>query len=116
MFLFRPSAVLLCGTLALAGVVSAEDKPSEEGIEEKVEEIVEERAAEEASDGEPADADVGEASYNVENCDPATSDGDAEGADDGADAEAAAESDEDADAVGDEVEQKDMDDCVPVTK
>ena len=45
--------------------------------DEALEEVVEQAAEDEAEDGEAAGADVGEASYNVEDCEPAN-DGDAE--------------------------------------
>jgi len=123
----RSSAVLLLVICALAvpgGAALAQDEEKDEAVETdaataegadedteteaKVEKIVEERAAEE-EDGEPEDADVGEASYNTENCEPAN---EAEElvADD-ADADADEGEDEDV-----EVTEKDMDECEPVEK
>ena len=63
-------AIALALALGAAPQAFAQDESGEEVEEGVIEEIVEERAAENASDGEPEDADLGEASYNVENCDP----------------------------------------------
>ena len=97
----RPRLLLpgACLALALGAPVWAQDGGDAEETEEateRVEDVVEERAEEEASDGEPSDADVGEASYNVEDC------SDADGGDD-------------ADAAGD-VAEGDIDECEPVEK
>ena len=59
-------AALMLGVSALP--VNAADEP-ETAVEDAIEEVVEDVAEKEASDGRPADADVGEASYNTANCD-----------------------------------------------
>ena len=101
----RPFLLLSCTALAIGGTAFAQDDEADDATE-KVEEIVEERAAEEASDGEPADADVGEASYNVSDCSPGTDeDADAEDDEDEGD-------EEDTDAEGEEA----IEDCEPVVK
>ena len=104
----RPFLLLSCAALAIGGTAFAQDDEADDATE-KVEEIVEERAAEEASDGEPADADLGEASYNVADCSPGTD----EDADASGDAEAEDDEDEeDTDAEGEEA----IEDCEPVVK
>lgn len=71
----------------------AQEEEDDADVQEAVEEVIEERAAEEDADGEAAGADVGEASYNVEDCRPAN------------DAEVVAE-----------VEDKDLDACEDMDK
>ena len=117
----RPPVLLLCAALGVTlggGGVALAQEAADAGSEDaarateeatdKVDEVIEERAAEEERDGEPSDADVGEASYNVSDCDPI--DAGEEAADASAEDEA---SDTDADG---EVAEKDLDECEPVTK
>ena len=101
----RPLVALSCAAFLFAGSVLAQDDETDEveEMEGKVEEVVEDRAAEEDSDGEPSDADVGEASYNTEDCSPASG---------GEDGEAEGEEDDDDDEAG----EQDMDECEPVVK
>ena len=71
--LFRTPVLLLSASLLCGGAALAQDEADGEQreIEEKVEELVEAQAEKESEEGgEAADADPGEASYNVANCAP----------------------------------------------
>lgn len=131
MSITRPLIVLLGASFALAGAAIAQEEGEKGESADKIEEIVEERAAEEARDGEPAGADLGEASYNIENCAPAngekgemtegsvadSNEAHAEGAaSDSDDVDSDAEGvDTDGDA-GDAVEKGVIDDCEQLVK
>ena len=62
------SSLLLLASLFALPAAFAQDEPEGDEVEEKVEDVIEERKAEEEGDGKPEDADLGEASYNVEDC------------------------------------------------
>ena len=60
---------LACGSLVALGTLAhAQDDGDPE---EAVEDVIEEEAEKGEDDGEAAGADLGEASYNTENCEPA---------------------------------------------
>ena len=120
----------LAAALALAagGPQALADSRTDEVSDEALEEVVEERAKEEATDGVPADADVGEASYNIVDCQPANGrmadvdaeegaeegaegDGDVAAVDDASDGEADV-----ADSAVAQVEEKELDPCRDMDK
>ena len=104
MSLPRPLAVLLLfslfGGLAVAqqSETASPDEKAGKASPEKVQEVVDAQAKEEKTDGGPADSDVGEASYNISDCEPTEGEG-------GESAEGAPESDPDA-----------IDDCENIDK
>lgn len=103
------AAAMLC--MSTAGLQAfAADEP-----EKVIDKVVEDMAAEQAEAGEAADADMGEASYNIENCeegdDNESTDAD-EDAGDSMEAEAGDSMDKD-----DGVKPDDLDaDCEPMKK
>ena len=99
-------APALALALALAAPQAlAQDEEGEDAEEEVIEQIVEERAREERTDGEPEDANLGEASYNVADCEPVN---DELAEDEGGGTVAMAESGEAADPS---VDTKELDPC-----
>lgn len=105
---FRSAIILtgLLGGMIVSTTAFAEDK---DDATDDAENVVEDRAAEEQAGDTKESDDVGEASYNVENCTSDDDDADGEG-----DSNEKEEDDDSAEEAGSEEEE--LDDCEKVEK